>query len=164
MVRGPGMMQGYFNRDDETAKTMRGDWLYTGDIARRDAEGFFYIVDRKKDMMLVGGFNVYPRDIEEVLYTHPAVKEAVVAGIPDPKSGSDKMKAYIVLRDPGEASPELAQTILEYCREKLTRYKVPREVEFRAELPKTLIGKHLRRVLVEEEKRKLAEAAQIYTA
>ena len=154
VVRAPGVMQGYYNRPDETATAIRDGWLFTGDIARRDVDGFFYIVDRKKDMMLVGGFNVYPRDIEEVLYTHPLIKEAVVVGLPDPKSGSDFVKAYVVLKDAAEESPELAQAITAYCRERLTRYKVPRAVEFRAELPKTLIGKHLRRVLIEEEQRK----------
>ena len=154
VVSGPMVMQGYYNRPDETAKTIRDGWLYTGDIARMDEDGYFYIVDRKKDMILSNGFNVYPRDVEEVLYQHPAVKEAVVAGAPNER-GDDTVKAYIVLK---EGQTATAEEIIEFCRERLARYKAPRAVEFRASLPKTLIGKHLRRVLVEEERQKLAAA------
>ena len=115
-----------------------------------DADGYFYIVDRLKDMIIVGGFNVVPREVEEVLYEHSAVQEAVVAGVPDAKSG-EMVKAYVVLKAGMTCTPE---EIIALCRERLTGYKVPKQVEFRTELPKTLVGKFLRRVLVEEEKQK----------
>lgn len=152
VARGPQVMKGYWNRPDETAKTLRDGWLYTGDIAKMDADGYIQIVDRKKDMIIVSGFNVYPRDVEEVLYQHPKVLEAVVAGIPDPKSG-ERVKAYIVLK-PGQTAT--VEEIMAYCRENLTGYKRPAEIEFRDSLPKTTVGKILRRQLVEEEKRKAA--------
>lgn len=153
IIRGPQVMKGYWNRPDETALVLREGWLYTGDIARRDADGYFQIVDRKKDMIIAGGFNIYPRDVEEVLYQHPKVKEAVVAGVPDEYLG-EIVKAYIVLKE-GETATE--QEIIEFCRQNLAKYKVPRVVEFRKELPKTMVGKILRRVLVEEERAKLAK-------
>ncbi|HVL89241.1 MAG TPA: long-chain fatty acid--CoA ligase [Actinomycetota bacterium] len=149
-IKGPQVMQGYWNRPEETAETIRGGWLHTGDIAEVDDEGYFKIVDRKKEMIIVGGFNVYPRDVEEVLFQHPKIQEAAVAGIPSKKSG-EMVKAYIVLK-PGETATE--DEIEAFCRERLTAYKVPKAFEFRAELPKTMIGKVLRRVLVEEEKAK----------
>lgn len=151
-VRGPQVMKGYWQRPDETAKTIDADgWLHTGDIARVDKDGYFYIVDRKKDMINVGGLKVLPRDVEEVLFMHPKVMEAVVVGIPHPQRGDDTVKAFIVPK-PGE-NPT-AEEIKEFCKLHLAPYKVPREVEFRTELPKTLVGKVLRRVLVEEEKAK----------
>ncbi len=153
IIKGPQVMKGYWNRPDETALVLREGWLYTGDIARRDADGYFQIVDRKKDMIIAGGFNIYPRDVEEVLYQHPKVKEAVVAGVPDEYLG-EVVKAYIVLKE-GETATE--QEIIEFCRQNLAKYKVPRIVEFRKELPKTMVGKILRRVLVEEERAKLAK-------
>ena len=146
-IRGPQVMKGYWNRPDETALVLRNGWLYTGDIARMDANGYFQIVDRKKDMIIAGGFNIYPRDIEEVLYEHPKIKEAVAVGLPDPHRG-ETVKAYVVLK-PGETAT--AEEIIEYCRGKMARFKVPTAVEFRAELPKTMVGKILRRVLREEE-------------
>ncbi len=152
-LRGPQVMQGYWNRPDETAKTITSDgWLRTGDIARMDDDGCFYIVDRLKDIIIVGGFNVVPREVEEVLFEHPKIQEAVVAGVPDRKSG-EIVKAYVVLKSGQSATPE---EIIAFCRERLTPYKVPKQVEFRAELPKTMVGKFLRRVLVEEEKQKQA--------
>jgi len=147
VLRGPQVMKGYWNMPHETAITLRDGWLYTGDIATMDEEGYFRIVDRKKDMIIAGGFNVYPRDVEEVLYSHPKVKEAVVAGIPDAYRG-ETVKAYIVLREGQDAT---AQEIIQFCRQNMARYKVPTAVEFRTELPKTIVGKMLRRVLVEEE-------------
>jgi long-chain acyl-CoA synthetase len=154
VVAGPMVMQGYYNRPEETANTIRQGWLYTGDIARMDSDGYFYIVDRKKDMILSNGFNVYPRDVEEVLYQHPAVREAVVIGAPNSR-GDDTVKAFVILK---EGQTATADEIIAFCRERLTRYKAPRLVEFRDELPKTLIGKHLRRVLVKEEQDKLEAA------
>jgi long-chain acyl-CoA synthetase len=150
VIRGPQVMKGYWNRPDETAATLREGWLYTGDIAKMDSDGYFYIVDRKKDMIIAGGFNIYPREIDEVLFEHPKVKEAVSVGIPDKYRG-ETVKAYIVLKD-GETATE--KEIIDYCRERLTRYKVPTQVEFRSELPKTLVGKILRRALREEEMEK----------
>lgn len=149
-IRGPQVMQGYWNRPDETGVTIIDGWLHTGDVCEVDEEGFFKIVDRKKDMILVGGFNVYPRDIEEVLYQHQAVLEAAVVGIPHATTG-EIAKAYIVLK-PGQTATE--EEIEAFCRERLTAYKVPKAFEFRAELPKTMVGKILRRALLEEEKAK----------
>ena len=151
-IRGPQVMQGYWNKPEETEEVLRDGWLYTGDIAEVDEEGFFKIVDRKKDMILVGGFNVYPRDVEEILYQHPKVLEAAVVGLPHQRSG-EMAKAYIVLK-PGQTAT--AEEIEAFCRERLTAYKVPKEYEFRADLPKTMVGKVLRRALAEEEKAKRA--------
>lgn len=152
VLRGPQVMQGYWNRPEETAQTIRNGWLYTGDIAKRDKEGYFYIVDRKKEMILTSGYNVYPREVEEVLYEHPKVKEAAVIGVADPYKG-EAVKAFIVLKD-GETANQ--DEIIDYCRSKLARYKVPQSVEFRHSLPKSLIGKVLRRVLAEEERARQA--------
>ncbi len=152
-VRGPQVMKGYWQRDDETAKTVTADgWLRTGDIARMDADGYFYIVDRLKDIIIASGFNIVPREVEEVLFEHPKVQEAVVAGVPDARRG-ETVKAYIVLK-PGETAT--VDEIVAFCKERLAPYKVPRQVEFRSELPKTMVGKFLRRVLVEEERNKLS--------
>jgi long-chain acyl-CoA synthetase len=152
IVRGPQVMKGYWNKPEETAKTLRNSWLYTGDIAVMDKDGYIQIVDRKKDMIIVGGFNVYPREVEEVLFQHPKVLEATVAGIPDPKSG-ERVKAYIVLK-PGQTATQ--EEIMEFCKERLTGYKRPAVIEFRDSLPKTMVGKILRRQLVEEDKKKAA--------
>ena len=150
LIRGPQVMKGYWNKPQETAQTLRDGWLWTGDIARMDEDGYFYIVDRKKDLIIAGGFNIYPREVEEVLFAHPAVKEAAVAGVPDPYRG-ETVKAYIVLKDGAQAS---ADDIIAHCRRHLAAYKVPKLVEFRSELPKSLVGKVLRRVLLEEELRR----------
>jgi long-chain acyl-CoA synthetase len=151
IVRGPQVMKGYWNMPEETANTLRNGWLHTGDIARMDEEGYFQIVDRKKDMIIAGGFNIYPRDVEEVLFEHPKIMEAVVAGIPDPYRG-ETVKAYCVLKE-GETATE--EEIIAFCKGKMAKYKVPTAVEFRTELPKTIVGKVLRRMLVAEEKKKL---------
>jgi len=149
-ITGPQAMKGYWNMPEETAKTLKNGWVYTGDIARMDEDGYFYIVDRKKDMIIAGGFNIYPRDVEEVLFEHPKVMEAVVAGVPDPYRG-ETVKAFVVLKAGVEASQE---EMISYCKSKLAAYKVPKEVEFRSELPKTAVGKVLRRFLREEEIKK----------
>jgi len=150
-LRGPIVMEGYWNMPEETALVMReGGWLLTGDIARMDEDGYFYIVDRKKDMILCSGYNVYPRDVEEVLFEHPKVLEAAVAGIPHPRRG-ETCKAWIVLK-PGETATE--EEIIDFCRDKLAKFKIPTAVEFRDELPKTMVGKVLRRYLREEELKK----------
>ncbi|HHB90649.1 MAG TPA: long-chain fatty acid--CoA ligase [Anaerolineae bacterium] len=152
-VRGPQVMKGYWNRPDETAKVLDDEgWLYTGDIAKMDEDGYFYIVDRKKDLIIASGYNIVPREVEEVLYENPKVQEAVVVGVPDPKRG-ETVKAFLVLK-PGETATE--EEIIAFCRERLAPYKVPKLVEFRTELPKSAVGKLLRRALVEEEKQKLA--------
>lgn len=149
-LRGPQVMEGYLNMPEENAQSIRDGWFYTGDIAKVDEDGYTYIVDRKKDMVIAGGFNIYPRDIEEVLYTHPKIMEAAVAGINDAYRG-ETLKAYIVLKA-GETMTE--KEVVEFCKTNLAAYKVPKLVEFRAELPKTMIGKVLRRILREEEDEK----------
>ena len=146
-LKGPQIMTGYWNNESETGLVMKNGWLLTGDIARMDDDGFFYIVDRKKDMVSVGGLKVYPREVEEILFEHPAVKEAAVVGIPDQYMG-ETVKAFIVLKDPS-AKGSAEGDILEFCRNKLAKYKVPRTVEFVPDLPKTLVGKVLRRKLKE---------------
>jgi long-chain acyl-CoA synthetase len=161
LVRGPQVMKGYWNRPDETAEMLDAEgWLHTGDIARVDQDGYFYIVDRKKDMIIASGYKIFPREVEEVLFAHPKVAEAAVAGVPHPYRG-ETVKAYIV---PIEGAELTEEEIIAYCRENLAPYKVPRLVEFRAELPKTMIGKVLRRMLVEEERQKqLAEGQELRT-
>jgi long-chain acyl-CoA synthetase len=147
LVRGPNVMKGYWNRTEETAATIDEDgWLHTGDIARMDEDGYFYIVDRKKDMIIASGYKVLPREVEEVLFAHPQILEAAVAGVPDSYRG-ETVKAFIV---PKPGTTPTAEEIVAFCRERLAPYKVPRQIEFRQELPKTQIGKVLRRVLVEE--------------
>lgn len=153
-ISGPQVMKGYWNRPDDTAATIVNGWLLTGDLGYMDKEGHFFIVDRKKDMIIAGGFNIYPREIEEVLYEHEAVQECVVAGIPDPYRG-ETVKAYIVLKEGYTVSEE---EFNKYCREHLAAFKVPRVYEFRKELPKTAVGKILRRSLVDEEVAKQNEA------
>ena len=164
-ITGPNIMLGYWRRPEETAKCILesldagktpGRWLLTGDMARMDADGYFAIVDRKKDMIDASGFNVYPREVEEVLYTHPAVQEVVVAGIPDAYRG-ETVKAFVILKE-GQTLTEAE--LIEFARGKLSAYKIPRAVEFRTELPKTLVGKILRRTLVEEERAKLEAQSQ----
>jgi long-chain acyl-CoA synthetase len=142
-VKGPQVMKGYHNRPDETAAVLKDGWLLTGDIATLDEEGYFTIVDRKKDLIISGGFNIYPRDVDEVLFAHPKIFEACTIGVPDSHSG-ERVKAFVVLK-PGQTASE--QEIIEYCREKLTNYKVPKYVEFVDELPKSPIGKILRKDL-----------------
>lgn len=154
-IRGPQVMKGYWQKHLETAETLRNGWLHTGDIGRMDDEGFCYIIDRKKDIIIAGGYNIYPRDIEEVLYEHPKVKEVVVAGVPDLYRG-ETVKAYIVLKPNTEADEK---EFITFCKSRMAAFKVPRYVEFRDELPRTIVGKVLRRQLVEEEKAKIEAAA-----
>lgn len=140
-------MKGYWNMPEETSATLTDGWLHTGDIAKMDTEGYFYIVDRKKDMIISGGYNVYPRDIEEVFYEHPKVQEACTIGIPHPSRG-EAAKAFVVLKE-GETATE--EELIQYCEGKLAKYKLPTEIEFRKELPKTNVGKILRKDLRAEE-------------
>ena len=142
-IRGHNVMKGYLGRPDATAETMRGGWFHSGDIGVRDADGSYRIVDRKKDMIIRGGFNVYPREIEEVLYTHPAIVEAAVLGMPHESHG-EEVRAVVALAA-GATVTEVE--IIAYCRERLAAYKYPRVVEFRDALPKGPTGKILKREL-----------------
>lgn len=151
VIKGPQVMKGYWKRPDETANTLRNGWLYTGDIACMDEQGYVTIVDRKKDMAIIGGYNVYPREVDEILYTHPKIKEAVCVGIPH-KTRGEILKAYVVPKAGEEISPA---EIAAFCRGKLANYKAPRLVEIRAELPRSQVGKVLRRMLRDEEEAKL---------
>ncbi|WP_407269140.1 AMP-binding protein [Radiobacillus sp. PE A8.2] len=155
-VKGPQVMKGYWNQPEETDLVLRDGWLYTGDMGYMDEYGCFYVKDRKKDMIIAGGYNIYPREVEEVLYEHHAVQEAVVAGIPDPYRG-ETVKAYVVLKADATLSEEELDA---YCRSQIAAYKVPRIYEFRNELPKTAVGKILRRQLIEEEKANFAREDQ----
>jgi long-chain acyl-CoA synthetase len=159
LISGPQVMLGYWNKPDETAGMIKEEdgvrWLYSGDVAQVDEEGYFKIVDRKKEMIIVSGFNVYPTDIEQVLYRNPKVEKVAVVGVPDETTG-EAVKAFIVLRKGEQATPE---EIIKWSRGDLTGYRVPKQVEFRDSLPETLVGKVLRRVLLEEEKQKQKEAA-----
>jgi long-chain acyl-CoA synthetase len=155
-IMGPQVMMGYWNRPEETAAMIRDGWLYTGDIARMDEEGYFQIVDRKKDMILVSGFNVYPAEVEEVLFRHPKVLKVCVAGVPDATTG-EAVKAYVVLREGETATPEEIVAGTRDPEQGLTGYRVPKQIEFRESLPETLVGKVLRRVLVEEEKQRAGQ-------
>ena len=142
-IRGPQVMVGYWNRPDETAKVMTADGFFrSGDIGTMDERGYTKIIDRKKDMILVSGFNVYPNEVEDVVASHPGVLECAVVGIPDEKSG-EAVKLFVVKRDPALTE----QDLLDHCAKNLTNYKRPRAVEFRTELPKTNVGKILRREL-----------------
>jgi long-chain acyl-CoA synthetase len=147
VLRSPTVMLGYYKNAEETKKTIVDGWLYTGDIGYMDEDGYFYITDRKKELIIVGGFNVFPREIDELIYQHPKVKEGISVGIPDPRKG-ERIKVYIVLKESDTAT---AEEFIAYFKERLTPYKVPSDVEFRTELPKSMIGKILRRALREEE-------------
>ncbi len=149
-VKGPQVMKGYHNRPAENAAAFREGWFLTGDIATVDEEGYFTIVDRKKDMIISGGFNIYPREVDEVLFAHPKILEACAIGIPDNHFG-ERVKAYVVLK-PGETLTE--KEVIDYCRERLANYKAPKSVEFIDKLPKSEIGKILRKGLVEIERKK----------
>jgi long-chain acyl-CoA synthetase len=151
-IKGPQVMKGYWKMEEETKKVLINGWLLTGDMAKMDEDGYFYIVDRKKDMIIAGGYNIYPREVEEVLYEHPAVVEAAVVGVPDPYRG-ETVKAFIALK-PEYKGKVNEEEIIQFCKERLAAYKVPRLVEFRDELPKSAVGKILRRVLRDEEVKK----------
>jgi long-chain acyl-CoA synthetase len=150
-LKGPIVMQGYWNMPTETANVLRNGWLHTGDIAKMDGDGYFYIVDRKKDMVIAGGYNIYPTNIEKVIKEHPKVFDVAAAGIPDPHRG-ETIKVWIVPK-PGETLTE--QEVIDFCKKELAKFEVPTAVEFRQELPKTMVGKVLRRMLVEQEKKKV---------
>ena len=147
IVRGPQVMKGYLNKPEETAYTLRDGWCFTGDIAKMDEDGYFFIVDRKKDMIISGGFNIYPRDVDEVFYENPKIQEACAIGVPDPKRG-ENVKLFVVLKEGETATRE---ELIEYAKTKLATYKLPSEIEFRTELPKSTVGKVLRKELKAEE-------------
>ncbi|MHC1724666.1 MAG: long-chain fatty acid--CoA ligase [Syntrophobacteraceae bacterium] len=145
IVRGPQLMKGYWKKQNETEDAIRNGWLYTGDLATMDESGYVFIVDRKKDLIISSGYNVYPREIEEVLYEHPKVHDAAAIGVPDQKRG-EVVKAFIVPRKGETLTPE---EVIDWCRQKLAPYKIPKQIEFRTSLPKTIVGKVLRRQLRE---------------
>ncbi|MCR4437504.1 MAG: long-chain fatty acid--CoA ligase [bacterium] len=157
LIRGPQVMKGYWRNPEETAQVLQNGWLATGDIARMDEEGFFYIVDRKKDMIVTGGLNVYPREVEEVLYEHPCVHEAAAIGVPDEYYG-ERVKVYIVPKAGAHLS---ADEILRFCQWRLAKFKLPKEIEFRDALPKSLIGKVLRRELLAEHLAQLSQRSSV---
>jgi long-chain acyl-CoA synthetase len=152
VVKGPMVVPGYWNKPDETAHAIRDGWLYTGDVGKMDADGWFYVVDRKKDLINVSGFKVWPRDVEDVLYQHPAVREAAVIGVPDPYRG-ETVKAFVALKDDWRDRVSPAE-LIDFCKSKMAAYKYPRVVEIADEIPKTTTGKFLRRVLRDQEKDK----------
>ncbi|OPY10675.1 MAG: Long-chain-fatty-acid--CoA ligase [Syntrophus sp. PtaB.Bin001] len=143
IIQGPQVMKGYKGKPVETAKIIRDGWCYTGDIAVMDSDGYVFLVDRKKDLILSGGYNIYPYEIEAVLNGHPKIQESCAVGIPDERKG-EKVKVFLVLKE-GETTTE--QELLDFCRERLAAYKLPAEIEFRKELPKSHLGKTLRRKL-----------------
>jgi long-chain acyl-CoA synthetase len=146
IIKGPQVTKGYWNRPEETAMNLRDGWLYTGDLAKMDEDGFFYIVGRKKDMIIAGGYNIFPVEIEDILYQHPAIEEICVYGVPDAYRGETVMAA-IVLRKGARITE---REIIEWSQNRMARYKIPKKIEFRNSLPKTAVGKVLRRMLVEE--------------
>jgi long-chain acyl-CoA synthetase len=150
ILKGPQVMRGYWQMPEETANTLRDGWLYTGDIARMDDDGYLYIVDRKKEVINASGFKVYPREVEEVLYEHPEVVEGVAVGVPDEYRG-ETVKVFVVKK---EGSSLKEEDLIAHCKDNLAPYKVPQFVEFREELPKSAVGKLLKRVLADEERKK----------
>jgi long-chain acyl-CoA synthetase len=158
VIRGPQVMLGYWGMPEETAATLRDGWLYTGDIARMDEDGYFYIVDRKKDLVIIGGLKVYPREIEELLHEHPKVREAVVVGVPHRVRG-EQLVAHVVLKDGAAGdSREIRRELIEFCRSRLASYKVPRRVHVVDALPKSTVGKVLRREIRDREVREAGAA------
>lgn len=151
LIKGPQVMKGYWKKETETYQALRDGWLYSGDLAMMDEDGYFYIVGRKKEMIIVGGFNIYPQEVESVLYDHPDVQEAAVVGIPV-KDGEEIVKAYVVAKEGKSIDIDELQG---HCYRNLTRYKVPKQIELRDELPRNTVGKLLKRILVEEETQKI---------
>jgi len=154
-IKGPQVMLGYWNRPEETAMVIRNGWFHTGDVAVMDVDGYFAIVDRLKEMVIVSGFNVYPNEVEDVLYHHPKISKAAVIGVPDDQTG-EAVKAFVVLKEGESATPEEIAAWARDPANGLTAYRAPKQVEIRDSLPETMVGKVLRRVLAEEERRKAA--------
>ena len=158
IIKGPQVMKGYWNKPEASANQLKEGWLLTGDIGKMDEDGYFYIVDRKKDMINVSGFKVYPRELEDVLFEHEAIENTAIIGIPNPDlPGSEHVKAYVVLKDGYGESEEMANELKEFCRKNVAPYKVPKQIEFRKELPETLVGKVLRKDLKEIEAKRRGE-------
>jgi long-chain acyl-CoA synthetase len=158
MIKGPQVMKGYWNKPEETAEQLKDGWLLTGDIGKMDEDGYLFIVDRKKDMINISGFKVYPREVEDVLFENEAIENAAVIGIPDPDvSGNERVKAYVVLKDGYRETDEMKNEIKEFLRKNVAPYKVPKIIEFRKELPETLVGKVLRKDLKDIEARRRGE-------
>jgi long-chain acyl-CoA synthetase len=151
-------MLGYWNRPEETALSIRNGWLHTGDVAVMDAEGYFSIVDRLKEMILVSGFNVYPNEVEEAMYRHPKISKVAVIGVPDAKTG-EAVKAFVVLKEGATATPDELVAWARDPKNGLTAYRAPKQIELRESLPETMIGKVLRRILLEEERQKAAASS-----
>lgn len=152
VVKGPMVVPGYWNKPEETAHAIRDGWLYTGDVGKMDEDGWFYVVDRKKDLIIVSGYKVWPRDVEDVLYLHPAVQEASVIGVPDPYRG-ETIKAFVVVKE-NYKEKVTGEELIEFCRKRMAAYKYPRIVEITSEIPRTVTGKFLKRALREKEGRK----------
>ncbi len=158
MIKGPQVFKGYWNKPEETAGQLKGEWVLTGDIGKLDEDGYMYIVDRKKDMINVSGFKVYPRELEDVLFEHEAVENAAIIGIPDPDlPGSEKVKAYIILKDGFHETDEMKMEIKEFLRQNVAPYKIPKFIEYRKELPESLVGKVLRKDLKDIEAKRRGE-------
>ncbi len=152
MIKGPQVMKGYWNKPKATADQIKDGWLKTGDIGKMDEDGYFYIVDRKKDMIDVSGFKVYPREVEDVLFEHKSVENAAVIGIPNPEiHGSEIVKAFVILKEGFKEGEEIVAELKSFCKSSLSPYKVPKIIEFRKQLPETLVGKVLRKELKEKE-------------
>ena len=165
-VQGPAVMLGYLDKPEETAKTLKKHedgrtWLHTGDIATMDDDGFFYFKIRLKRMIKSSGFNVYPAEVEDVLYKHPDVLEACVIGVPDEKQ-VQKVKAFVVLKDPNKESVEMEESLIKHCNENFIKWSCPREIEFSKQLPKTLVGKIDFKQLEEQEKERLKVSGKNY--
>jgi long-chain acyl-CoA synthetase len=144
-VKGPGIVPGYWNKPEETAHALRDGWLFTGDVGTMDETGWFYILDRRKDMIIASGFKVWPREVEDTLYLHPAVREAAVIGVPDPYRG-ETVKAFVALKE-DHVGRVTTEELMAFCKERMAAYKYPRQMEFVPEVPKILTGKFLRRAL-----------------
>jgi long-chain acyl-CoA synthetase len=155
MIKGPQVMMGYYKKPEETAAVLKDGWLYTGDIGFFDEDGYLTIVDRKKDMIIAGGYNIFPREVDEILFEHPKILEACTIGVPDPYRG-ETVKSFVVVK-PGESLTE--EEIVNYCRDRLAAYKVPKKIEFLESLPKSAIGKILRREIKEMDRKKQAAKA-----
>ena len=154
LIKSPLVMKEYWNNPEETANQLKDGWLRTGDLAYQDEDGYIFIVDRSKDLIIAGGYNIYPRDIDEVLFKHPQVKDVITVGIPHDYRG-ETVKSFV---QPVEGATVTEKELIAYCRERLSAYKVPRSIEFRSELPRSAIGKAFRRKLRDEEIAKMGKS------